>query len=187
MGLLCVKKQKNLLKLRAKKSSLQLMGGLTGGKSDGILCTSVCMVQKKVLIFLAADEWIKREWPKIIAEYPPEDSYKADETGLYFSAMPEHTYLFKNESPKGFISSKERVTVFCCANMKGEKRDLVIGKSKNPRCFNGVRSLLVYYYSNENAWMTSVIFNDWLVKWDLELKRKIVLLVDACTAHTNHS
>jgi hypothetical protein len=31
--------------------------------------------------------------------------------------------------------------------------------------------------------MTCVIFNDWLVKWGLELKRKIVLLVDNCTAH----
>jgi len=61
--------------------------------------------------------------------------------------MPEHTYLFKNESTKGFKSSKERVTVLCCANMKGEKRDLlVIGKSKNPQCFKGVRSLPVDYY-----------------------------------------
>jgi hypothetical protein len=68
------------------------MDDLTGGKSERILCTSVCMVQKKVPIFLAADEWIRREWPNIIAEY----TYKADETGLYFSAMPEHTYLFKN-------------------------------------------------------------------------------------------
>jgi hypothetical protein len=30
--------------------------------------------RKKVLIFLAADEWIKRERPKIIAEYSPEDT-----------------------------------------------------------------------------------------------------------------
>jgi hypothetical protein len=61
--------------------------------------------------------------------------------------------------------------------MKGEKRDLlVIGKSKNPRCFKGVRILSVDYYSNANAWMTSVIFNDWLVKWYLELKGKNCLV-----------
>jgi hypothetical protein len=90
--------------------------------------------------------------------------------------MPGHTYLFKNESAKGFKSLKEQVTVLCCANMKGEKRDLlVIGKTKYPQCFKGVRSLPVDYYSNANAWMTSVIFNNWLVKWDLELKRKIVV------------
>jgi hypothetical protein len=76
--------------------------------------------------FLAADEWIRRDWPKIITEYLPEDTYNADETGLYFSAMLEHTYLFKNESAKGFKSSKERVTVLCFANMKGEKRDLLV-------------------------------------------------------------
>jgi hypothetical protein len=58
----------------------------------------------------------------------------------------------------------------------------VIGKIKNPRSFKGVRSLPVDYYSSENACRTSVIINDWLVKWDLELKRKIVLL-DNCTAH----
>jgi hypothetical protein len=94
---------------------------------------------------------------------------------------------------------------------------LVIGKSKNPQCLNPfnaelnpichllallggativvvsslrvkcVRSLPLDYYSNTNAWMTSVIFNDWLVKLDLELKLKLVLSVDNCTAHTNNS
>jgi hypothetical protein len=72
--------------------------------------------------------------------------------------------------------------------MKGEKRDLlVIGKSKNPRCLKGARSLPVDYYSNANAWMTCVFFNNWLVKWDLELKQKIFFLADNCTAHTNTS
>jgi hypothetical protein len=56
--------------------------------------------EEKVSIFLAADEWIKREWSKIIAEYSPADTYSADETGLYFRAMPEHTDLFKHESAK---------------------------------------------------------------------------------------
>jgi hypothetical protein len=60
-------------------------------------------------------------------------------------------------------------------------------KSKNPGCFKGVRGLPVDYYSNKNAWMTNFIFNDWLGKWNLELKRKIVLLVDNSTAHTNNS
>jgi hypothetical protein len=82
----------------------------------------------------------------------------------------------KNEGAKRFKSSKERVTVLCCANMKGEKRDLlVIVNSRNPWCFKVIRSLPFDYYSNANAWMTCVIFNDWLDKWDLELKRKIVL------------
>jgi hypothetical protein len=56
--------------------------------------------------FLTADEWIERKWPKIIAEYSPKDTYNADKTGLYFRVMPEYTYLFKNESAKGFKSSE---------------------------------------------------------------------------------
>jgi hypothetical protein len=76
----------------------------------------------------------------------------------------------------------------CCTNMKGEKRDLLVtGKRKIPRSFKGVRSLPVDYYSNANAWMTNVIFNDWLVKRYLELNRKFFVLVDNCTAHTNNS
>jgi hypothetical protein len=68
--------------------------------------------------------------------------------------------------------------------MKGEKRDLLlIVKRKNPGCFKPVSSLPVDYYSNADAWIICVIFNDWLVKWDLELERKFVLLVDSCTAH----
>jgi hypothetical protein len=69
--------------------------------------------------------------PKIVAEYLPENIYNADETGNVFRAMPGRTYLFKNECAKRFKSSKERVAVVCCANMKGENRDfLVIGKKK---------------------------------------------------------
>jgi hypothetical protein len=99
-------KAEELSKSMGKKSSVQLMGGLKGGKTKRILCRSVCMGQKKSGDFLAADEWINREWPKIIVEYSQQDTYNADETGLYFRAMPEHTYLFKHESAKGFKSTK---------------------------------------------------------------------------------
>jgi hypothetical protein len=69
--------------------------------------------------------------------------------------------------------------------MKCEKRDLlVIGKSKNPPSFKGIRRFPVDY---SHALMTSVILKEWLVKWDLELKRKIILLVDNCKAHKNNS
>jgi hypothetical protein len=44
--------------------------------------------------------------------------------------MPEHTYLFENEGAKGFKSLKERVTVLFCANIKGDKRDLLVTGKK---------------------------------------------------------
>jgi len=54
---------------------------------------------------------------------------------------------------------------------------------KQPHCFKGVKALPVNYTINKNAWMTQEIFSQWLIKWDNELYRKNVLLVDNCTAH----
>jgi hypothetical protein len=60
----------------------------------------------KSAYILTPDEWIKREWPKLIAEFLPEDTYNADNTGLHFRAMVEHTLLFKNERANGFKPSR---------------------------------------------------------------------------------
>jgi hypothetical protein len=60
--------------------------------------------------------------------------------------------LFKNKGAKRFKSSKVRVTVLCCAKMKGEKRDpLVIVKVKKALYFKAVESLAVDCYSKANA------------------------------------
>jgi len=68
--------------------------------------------------------------------------------------------------------------------MNGEKRKLmVIGKSQNLRCFKGVKTLPVDYKANKNAWMTAPIFKDWLIYWDKELNRNILLLIDNCPVH----
>ena len=39
-----------------------------------------------------AEYWILTEWPKLLKEFKFSDIYNADETGLYFRAMPyQHT------------------------------------------------------------------------------------------------
>ncbi|XP_066254308.1 tigger transposable element-derived protein 6-like [Euwallacea similis] len=63
---------------------------------------------------------------------------------------------------------------------------LVIGKYERPRCMKNVKSLPVIYKSNTRAWMTSVIFENYLKDWDENLRRQnreILLLVDNCAAH----
>jgi len=61
------------------------------------------------------------------------------------------------------------------------------GKTKidgnNSRCFKGVKTLPVDNKANINAWMTAAIFKDWLINWDKELNRNILLLIDNCPAH----
>ena len=65
-------------------------------------------------------------------------------------------------------------------------KPLVIGKSKKPRCFMGVKSLEVDYEANTKAWMTGVIFQKWLLDLDKKMmkqKKKVVLFIDNCPAH----
>lgn len=59
---------------------------------------------------------------------------------------------------------KDRLTLMVCAYMSGTDKllFLVIGKSRNPRCFKNVKKLPTEYSSNKKAWMTSELFTNWL-------------------------
>jgi len=71
----------------------------------------------------------------------------------------------------------------------GEKlTPLVIGKVLNLRCFHGVdKGLLpVIYRANRKAWMTGLLFKEWLEHLDGKMrsqKWKILLLLDNCGVH----
>ena len=73
--------------------------------------------------------------------------------------------------------------------MLGEKSDvIIIGKYLRPRCFKNKNLERIHYHANKNAWMKSDIFKHELLKWDSKLRgnnRKILLLVDNCSAHLN--
>ena len=86
--------------------------------------------------------------------------------------------------------SKERISVLVGANMTGtaKLKLLVIGKSEKPRCFKNVKTLPVVYKNNTKAWMTSVIFVDWLKTLDKQFRnenRHCALIVDNCPSHPN--
>lgn len=90
--------------------------------------------------------------------------YNADESGLYFRLLPDHTFVSAVEkSAPGRKLCKERVTFLPCTNASGahKLKLLVIGKSMHPRAFNNFHNNPVAYKANRNAWMTSVLFEDW--------------------------
>ncbi|GFV83015.1 tigger transposable element-derived protein 6 [Trichonephila clavipes] len=65
---------------------------------------------------------------------------------------------------------------------------LVIGKSTKPRCFKGINSFPTKYRSNRKVWMTTELFNEWLVSLNSDMKREkrhILLFLDNCTVHNN--
>ncbi|XP_029730316.2 tigger transposable element-derived protein 4-like [Aedes albopictus] len=135
-----------------------------------------------------AKNWMTNVLPEIIREYEAKDIYNADETGLFYKCLPDKTYAFQSETCHGGKYSKQRLTVLCAANMDGTDKLplLVIGKSRRPRCFKNVKSLPVEYEANAKAWMTSVLFEKWILEVDRRMtaeNRSILMFVDNCTAH----
>lgn len=135
----------------------------------------------------SVNEWMSKI-PGYIWDYEPNDIFNFDETGLFFKCLPQKTLAFKNDRCFGGKSSKLRITLGIGANMTGTEKlpMLVIGKSKKPRCFKNIKSLPVIYKSNKKAWMTSVIFEEYLQSLDsqfLNTNRKVLFFVDNCPAH----
>ena len=92
------------------------------------------------------------------------------------------TLQLKGEKCFGGKKAKERLSVLLCSNMDGSdfQMPLVIGKYEKPLCFKGV------YRANKRAWMTSVIFTEWLRIVDrqrVSQKCSILMFVDNFTAH----
>ncbi|XP_053373996.1 jerky protein homolog-like [Mercenaria mercenaria] len=153
----------------------------------------------------SADEAAAGAYPaelrKIVQEHDlsAEQIYNCDETALYFKMLPDKTLACKSDQQKtlGFKQVKDRITVLLCCNMAGTHKlaPLVIGKFGKPRCFHHVnmKSLPALYTHSKNAWMTSVIFEDWFheefvpsVRKHLRLNKKeakAILLMDHCPAH----
>ncbi len=86
---------------------------------------------------------------------------------------------------------KECLSLLLTANMDGSEklRPIVIGKAKDPRCFQKINraNLPVIYKSNAKGWMTGEIFREWLNKLDRrfrEEKRHILLFIDNFSGHS---
>jgi len=75
-----------------------------------------------------------------------------------------------------------------CCNVDGSDKLplLVIGKYENPHCFKNVNrdNFGCKYRSNPKAWMTQVIFLEWLKGFDARMVgRNVLLIMDNYSAH----
>lgn len=157
-------------------------------KRNDIVFKKICGESSSVNVGVCSDWHTKLS--SIIEDYEPRNIFNTDETGLFFKCMPDKTFTFKDEKCHGGKHSKERITVLLAVNMNGSEKlkPLIIGKAAKPRCFKGMKSLPTIYRSNKKAWMTTELFNEWLVSLDTDMKkqkRKILLFMDNCTVHNN--
>ena len=133
------------------------------------------------------DDWSRR-LQSLCEGYELRDIFNANETGLFYRALPSRSMVAKGDEAKGSKKAKERITALLACSAVGEKlTPLVIGRSANPRCFRGVTACLpVTYAVNKKAWMTSDLFQSWLNTVNIKMKsenRSILLFVDNCSAH----
>lgn len=95
-----------------------------------------------------------------------------------------------NKKQAGLKSVKNRITYAFTVNADGseKKEPFIIGKAAQPRSFKKKTGaqLGFHYRHNAKAWMTTPLYQDWIRKWDRELKeegRFILLLQDNFKGH----
>ncbi len=153
---------------------------------------------------LSADKPAEEDFCSTFQKYVEDNHYtlnqifNCDETGLYYKLMPQKTLASSFEkSVDGRKTKKDRVTINACANASGTIKLplLMIGKSKNPRCFKHInRDNLPLHYSNQaNAWVNAETFTEWFQEKfvptvqkqlrEMDVEPKAVLLLDNCSAH----
>ncbi|KAH9086319.1 hypothetical protein LEN26_020242 [Aphanomyces euteiches] len=128
----------------------------------------------------------RQELQTLIEQYEPQNVFNMDETGLFFRMLPSRALATMPISGK----DKSRISIGLCANMDGSEKmnPVVINKHLNPRCFKGcnVSKIPIHYYANSKAWMTAVVFTDWLKSFNLKMcGRKVLLLVDNAPTHVD--
>jgi hypothetical protein len=119
------------------------------------------------------------------------DVFAMSETSLYVAQHPTRmlSSISRSSNKKRDVT---KVTVGLSTNSTGTEKlpPIVIGKSQRPRGLskntNIFEKLGMHYYWNNNSWMTSSIFRDWISKVDRQFaqqQRHIFLLLDAAPSH----
>ena len=138
-----------------------------------------------------ATSWQER-LPNILSGYSPENIFDMDETGQFFGALPNRSLAEASKQHTGGKKSKERVMCAFFVNAAGgREKPIVIGKSKNPRCFRTIRDtsqLPCSYVSQPKAWMNFNILDDVLSKLNRKLARQrrnvFFLFLDNAPCHS---
>ena len=136
------------------------------------------------------ETWAER-LPEIVKGYELKVIWNADETGLFWRALPDKSLSVKKGRCKGGKYAKQRITVLLIANALGEKEpSIIVGRSLTPRCFKNVkdkrRPCGSYCYANKKAWMDSELMEEILRTLNRKCAvedRKILLFIDNVPSH----
>ncbi|KAL5538428.1 hypothetical protein UlMin_044883 [Ulmus minor] len=114
------------------------------------------------------------------------DIFNMDKTGLFYRLQLYYSLVTKQL--EGKKQNKERLIIFICCNEDGSKKIPLwfIRKYAKLQCFKNVNlsSMNCEYHANKRAWMTGILFQEYVRQLDRKIDgRKVLLLVDNCPAH----
>ena len=99
---------------------------------------------------------------EILDEYPPEDSFNADECTLLGFTIPDRGMATTLLS--GLKKSKQWISILFVCNADGSEKlpPSFIGKAAQPWCFQKkiAKELGFRYRNNKKAWMATVLFEE---------------------------
>lgn len=123
-----------------------------------------------------------------VAGYDSKDIASCGETALFYKLLPQASAKLMEQKCAHSEFSNDRLTVLLCVFADGAcEKPLVIGKQENPKCFQFIDKdeLPVTWRWNNDAWMTTLIMEQWLRELNDRMaanKRKILLLMDSATS-----
>ena len=110
-GLFYVEKQRSWLKKMGEVNFVATDGWFQRWKKRENIVYGKAFGEQLDANIEGAEMWPKTQWPALIAQYSPDDIFNADETGLYFRALPELIYFTRNEKAKCCKTNKKRLTI----------------------------------------------------------------------------
>lgn len=127
---------------------------------------------------------------EITSQYDPEYIYNMDETALLFKQTPRFTYHFNSKNlVRGTSMKKDHLTVILCTNALGTHKIplVLIGKTKNPRCFSE-KIVPVHYFSSLTGWINYDLYEKWfnevfLPEIQLRTSNKVLLILNNYSVH----
>ena len=117
-----------------------------------------------------------------------DDVYNMDEIGSFYCAQPNKT--LGQQKVRGCIIRKDRLTIALLINTISTKKLklVIICKSLHPRCFGRcLPTNYVWWSANQMAWMTSNIFESWMMSLNLHFKlqkQKVLLIMNKYVIHS---
>ena len=121
-------------------------------------------------------------------------TFNFDEFRQILKSTAKRSYIAKETIVKGKKVYKAGVTVLVGISANGFKfKPLVIGASKDPRCFRGINrtTLPVVYVNQASAWMTSEIFQTYFLEHIVPTLhehfpgQKVVITLDSAKCHAD--